>query len=62
MKQPSHIIAVLIVALVVTGAGFAYLAFTVRQAPAERAQIEPSPSDGKVDIVVGDETPFTPEW
>lgn len=62
MKQPSRITFVLIVVLFVTGAGFAYLALTIRQAPLETPQTKASPSDGKVDTVVGDETPFTPEW
>ena len=62
MKQPSRVRLALIIVLFVTGAGFAYLALTVRQAPVETAQTKASQSDGKVDTVVGDETPFTPEW
>lgn len=59
MKEPSRTTFVLIVVLLVTGAGFAYLA---RRAPVETAQTNASPSERKVDTVVGDETPFTPEW
>lgn len=62
MKQPSRIIFALIVVLFVTGAGFAYLALTGRQAPVATAQTKASPASGEVDTVVGDETPFTPEW
>ena len=62
MKQPSRITLALIVVLFVTGAGFTYRALTVRQAPVETAHTKASPSDEKVDTVVGDETPFSPEW
>lgn len=62
MKQTSRITIALIVVLVVTCAGFACLALTVRQAPVETAPIEATPSNGKFGTVVGDETPFTPEW
>ena len=62
MKQPSRITFVLIVVLFVTGAGFAYLALTVRHTLPETAQTKANLSGGKVDTVVGDETPFTPEW
>jgi hypothetical protein len=62
MKQPSRVRLALIIVLFVTGAGFAHLALAVRQAPVETAQTKASPSDGTVDTVVGDETPFTPEW
>lgn len=62
MKQPWRIIVALIIVLVATGAGFGYLAFVKRPAALEKAPIEATPSDGTFDTVVGDETPFTPEW
>lgn len=57
MQQSSRIIVALIIVLVATGAGLAYLAFVKRP-----AALEASSSSGTFDTVVGDETPFTPEW
>ncbi|KKC32310.1 hypothetical protein WH91_14820 [Devosia psychrophila] len=62
MKQPSRVTFVLIIVLVATGVGFAHLTLVKRRAALETAPIDASPSDGKFDTVVGDETPFTPEW
>jgi len=62
MKQPLRILVAVIIVLVTTGVGFGYFALVKVSAPLEAAPIEASPSDGAFDTVVGDETPFTPEW
>lgn len=62
MQQASRIFFALILVLVVAGTGVAYFALTKQQGTLDMAPTERARSHGNVDTVVGDETPFSPEW
>ena len=62
MKRVSLITFGLIIAVVIAGAGTAYVTLAKKPSTSEMTPSNASKFSGEIETIVGDETPFSPEW